>query len=52
MSTLDLAEEKIKTSAKPIENISGSEAVLKALLEEKVETILITNGCINTSITK
>ncbi|MBS1916787.1 MAG: biosynthetic-type acetolactate synthase large subunit [Bacteroidetes bacterium] len=39
MSTLELAAEKAKASAKKIENISGSEAVLKALIAEKVDTI-------------
>src|SRR5579862_387129 len=37
MSTLELKAEK--KSARKTENISGSEAVLRALLEEKVETI-------------
>ncbi|HEY4876043.1 MAG TPA: biosynthetic-type acetolactate synthase large subunit [Puia sp.] len=39
MSTLQLAAEKAKISAKKIENISGSEAVLKALIAENVKTI-------------
>src|SRR5580692_3008947 len=39
MSTLELAAEKAKISAKKIENISGSEAVLKALIAENVKTI-------------
>src|SRR5579871_905831 len=37
MSTLELTAEKV--SAKKTENISGSEAVLKALIAENVETI-------------
>src|SRR5579862_5895297 len=39
MSTLELAAKKTKASPKITENISGSVAVLRALLEEKVETI-------------
>ncbi|MES1222179.1 MAG: thiamine pyrophosphate-binding protein, partial [Bacteroidota bacterium] len=39
MGTLELTAEKAKASAKKIENISGSEAVLKALIAEKVDTI-------------
>jgi len=39
MSTLELTEEKIKAPAQEIENISGSEAVLKALIAEDVKTI-------------
>jgi acetolactate synthase I/II/III large subunit len=39
MSTLELAKEKTVAANKKIENISGSEAVLKALLAENVKTI-------------
>ncbi|MBS1666909.1 MAG: biosynthetic-type acetolactate synthase large subunit [Bacteroidetes bacterium] len=39
MSTLELAKEKTVAENKKIENISGSEAVLKALLAENVKTI-------------
>ena len=39
MSTLELTEEKIEAPAKQTENISGSEAVLKALIAEDVQTI-------------
>ncbi|HLK29309.1 MAG TPA: biosynthetic-type acetolactate synthase large subunit [Puia sp.] len=39
MSTLELTAEKTKASAKKIENISGSEAVLKACIAENVSTI-------------
>src|SRR5580693_595072 len=39
MTTAELIAEKAKPSVKKIENISGSEAVLKALLAENVETI-------------
>lgn len=40
MNTLELEEEKeVKTSSKKMENISGSEAVLKILIAEKVKTI-------------
>lgn len=40
MNTLELEEEKkVKTSSSKTENISGSEAVLKILLAEKVKTI-------------
>jgi acetolactate synthase I/II/III large subunit len=39
MSTLELAAEKAKAATKKTENISGSEAVLKALIAEKVDTI-------------
>ena len=39
MSTLELAKEKTVATNKKIENISGSEAVLKALLAENVKTI-------------
>ncbi|WP_153796565.1 biosynthetic-type acetolactate synthase large subunit [Foetidibacter luteolus] len=39
MSTLELTEEKIEAPAKTTENISGSEAVLKALIAEEVTTI-------------
>ncbi|MBS1935731.1 MAG: acetolactate synthase large subunit, partial [Bacteroidetes bacterium] len=39
MSTVELTAEKAKASAKKLENISGSEAVLKALIAEKVDTI-------------
>src|SRR5579862_9031064 len=39
MSTLELAAKKTKASPKITENISGSVAVLKALIAENVETI-------------
>jgi len=40
MNTLELEEEKkVKISSKKTENISGSEAVLKILIAEKVKTI-------------
>ena len=40
MNTLELEEEKkVETTSKKTENISGSEAVLKILLAEKVKTI-------------
>jgi acetolactate synthase-1/2/3 large subunit len=39
MSTLELTAEKTKSSSKKIENISGSEAVLKACIAENVSTI-------------
>src|SRR5580693_4261709 len=39
MTTAELIAEKAKPSVKKMENISGSVAVLKALLEENVETI-------------
>ncbi|HVM88467.1 MAG TPA: biosynthetic-type acetolactate synthase large subunit [Puia sp.] len=39
MSTLELAAEKAKASAKKNENISGSESVMKALIAENVSTI-------------
>jgi acetolactate synthase-1/2/3 large subunit len=39
MSTLELAAEKSKSSVKKIETISGSEAVLKAMIAEKVDII-------------
>jgi acetolactate synthase-1/2/3 large subunit len=39
MSTLELTKEKIEKSESKTENISGSEAVLKALIAENVKTI-------------
>ncbi len=39
MSTLELTKEKIEKPASKPENISGSEAVLKALIAENVKTI-------------
>ncbi len=39
MNTLELEEEKVKIASKKSENISGSEAVLKILIAEKVKTI-------------
>jgi len=39
MNTLELEEKKVKTTSKKSENISGSEAVLKILIAEKVKTI-------------
>ena len=39
MNTLELEEKKVKTTSKKTENISGSEAVLKILIAEKVKTI-------------
>ncbi|MBS1947077.1 MAG: biosynthetic-type acetolactate synthase large subunit [Bacteroidetes bacterium] len=39
MSTLELSAEKAKASVKKTENISGSEAVIKALMAEHVSTI-------------
>jgi len=39
MNTLELEEKKVKTTSKKSENISGSEAVLKILIAEKVRTI-------------
>lgn len=40
MNTLELEEEKkVKTTSKKTENITGSEAVLKILLAEKVKTV-------------
>lgn len=39
MNTLELEEEKVKTTSKKTENISGSEAVLKILIAEKVKTV-------------
>ncbi|HEY5464140.1 MAG TPA: biosynthetic-type acetolactate synthase large subunit [Hanamia sp.] len=40
MNTLELEEEKkVKTSSKKTENITGSEAVMKILIAEKVKTI-------------
>ena len=39
MSTLELTKEKIAKPVSKIENISGSEAVLKAMIAENVKTI-------------
>jgi len=39
MNTLELEEKKVTTTSKKSENISGSEAVLKILIAEKVKTI-------------
>ncbi|MEO8821122.1 MAG: thiamine pyrophosphate-binding protein, partial [Ginsengibacter sp.] len=39
MNTLELEEKKVETTSKKLENISGSEAVLKILIAEKVKTI-------------
>ena len=40
MNTLELEEEKkVKTTSKKTENISGSEAVLKILIEENIKTV-------------
>jgi acetolactate synthase-1/2/3 large subunit len=39
MNTLELEEEKVKSTSKKSENISGSEAVLKILLAENVKTV-------------
>lgn len=39
MNTLELEEKKVKPTSKNSENISGSEAVLKILIAEKVKTI-------------
>src|SRR5579862_8109180 len=39
MNTLEMPRESTKTEFKKVENLSGSEAVMRALIEESVTTI-------------